>query len=108
MSVMSDQFDYTDASGYTSQDFSDEDDTSQNPGQNPSQDFSDEDDDSVPEGYELAQTGYPDHGACYQVAGGVVDDRNNPGAKAICKYNRATGKYDLYVYAPADDPFRFS
>ena len=50
----------------------------------------------------LAASGYPDHGACWQVAGGVVNDPQNPGAKAICKYNSGTGLYDLYVYSPAD------
>ena len=96
---MSDQSFYSDT-------MSDGPDLSEDTSQNLSEDMeSDQDlsqDDPVPGGYELAASGYPDHGACWQVAGGVVNDPQNPGAKAICKYNSGTGLYDLYVYSPAD------
>ena len=59
----------------------------------------------VPPGYQPVTTDYPDLDSCYQDLEAVENDESNPGAQGICQYNPATGKYDLYVNAPADPGF---
>ncbi len=64
------------------------------------QPFNPSDDNPVPPGYELTAS-FEDPRACQASLDAIKGDPDNP-ADGICKYNTATGEYDLYVYAPGD------